>query len=197
MLARFVLGAVVAGAMIVPALAGDDERRRSPQVRSRQGFRLHLFRRHPRRRPDPRRHGGRGRGPVQRLGPDPPCALARQYASNSRPGRLRFASRACRSSLASISTSATIAASAARSRAWASPIAISITRAAAQMLMARAVARPRSLQRHEERRARPSTCRSIGAGRNAGGRKRQDRAGQVRAPSRKTESAPELRRSTD
>ena len=53
---------------------------------------------------------------------------------------------------------------------------------ASQMLMARAVARPRSLHRHEEAAALGRcTCRSIGAGRDAGGRERQARAGQIRA----------------
>ena len=53
---------------------------------------------------------------------------------------------------------------------------------ASQMLMARAVARPRSL--HAARAVAGSAdarARNIGAGRDAGGRERQARAGQVRA----------------
>ena len=72
---------------------------------------------------------------------------------------------------------------------------------ASQMLMARSVARPRSLHRRDEpSRVGRRTCRSNGAGRDAGGRERQARAGEVRAAKSepaKAESAPELRRSTD
>ena len=89
MLARFVLGAVTAGAVIAPALAGQmmnaEEARKFV---SGKVFAFTCF--------DGTRGAGRilddmgaaGAVQFQRLRSDPPRAPSRQYAADSRPGRL-------------------------------------------------------------------------------------------------------------
>ena len=61
---------------------------------------------------------------------------------------------------------------------------------ASQMLMARSVARPRSLHGSNDPAPRIIACRSVGAGRDAGGRERQARAGQVGAQGQKSRPSP-------
>ena len=149
MLARFVLGAVTAGAVMAPALAGQMNADEARKFVAGKVFAFTCF------------DGTRGAGRISTTwAPRARCSSAApvrcvtcgcpaiRFRSAARPSARR--SRAFRSSPASISTRQTSAASAARSRAWASPIAISVIRARAQMLMARAVARPRSLRAPEQ-----------------------------------------------
>ena len=103
MLARLVLGAVTAGAMVVPALAGMMNADEARKFVAGTVFAFTCF--------DGTRGAGRIMGDLGAAG------------SSARP------SRVFRSSRASISTSRMIALSAAPSRAWVSPIAISVTRA--------------------------------------------------------------------
>ena len=129
MLARFVLGAVTAGAMVAPALAGMMNADEARKFVAGKVFAFTCF--------DGTRGAGRmlddmgamgavqfsGSGPVRRI-----CGCpAIRFRSAAR--RCAPRSRAFRSSRASISTRKTKSASADRFRAWASPIAISITRA--------------------------------------------------------------------
>jgi len=92
MLARFVLGAVAAGAMIAPGLAGQvmsgEEARKFVAGKV---FAFKLFRRHPRRGTHSRRWRRDGRGAIFGLRTRAPSASARQYASGSRPGRMCLA----------------------------------------------------------------------------------------------------------
>ena len=89
MLARFVLGAVVAGAAIAPALAGQMNAEEARRFVSGKVFAFTCF--------DGTRGAGRilddmgAAGAVQfsRLRSHSSCAVARQYASDPRPGRLR------------------------------------------------------------------------------------------------------------
>ena len=93
MLARFVLGAVVAGAAIVPAMAGQMTAEEARRFVSGKVFAFTCF--------DGTRGAGRilddmgAAGSVQFCGsgPDPPCPAARQHAANPRTGGLRLAPR--------------------------------------------------------------------------------------------------------
>ena len=189
MLARFVLGAVAAGAMIAPRIRWNDERRRGPPVRVRQGVRVHLLRRHPRRGPDPRRHGRDGCGAVFRRRSDPPSPAARQYASDSRLRRCAPRSRAFRSSRASISTRQDEVSFRGSVSGMGFAYCDFHHQGAAQMLMARAVARPRS------RRMEATAARSYRAPKfRRGWRPRRSRArGSIRS---NRKPRPSLRRSS-
>ena len=89
MLARFVLGAVTAGAMIAPALAGMMNADEARKFVAGKVFAFTCF--------DGTRGAGRilddmrrgRRGAIQRRRPDAPHAPSRQYAAGPRPGRLR------------------------------------------------------------------------------------------------------------
>ena len=90
MLARLVLGAVTAGAMVVPALAGMMNADEARKFVAGKVFAFTCF--------DGTRGAGRvlddlgAAGSIQfsGAGAGAPCAPARQYAADPRPGRLRL-----------------------------------------------------------------------------------------------------------
>ena len=177
---RVLLGVVVAGAVVAPALAGQmnaDEARNFVAVR----FSRYCF------------DGTRGAG---RMLDDMGAAGAVQFSGAGPvrhmrlPGNtLQVRGRAVCASIKGIPfepcfnlEKKTITASAARCRAWVSPIAFPSS-GRAQMLMARAVARPRSLRAPGNTRwADASADRDVGERRNPEGRERGDRAGEIRGP---------------
>ena len=181
MLARFVLGALAAGAVIAPALAGQMNAEEARRFVAGKVFAFTCF--------DGTRGAGRmlddmgrgRRGAVQRLRSGASHPAARQYAADPRPGRLRVDQGHSVRAVLQPRQEGRASVSADRCPAWASPIAISITRARPQMLMARAVARPRSLRPAGADRL---ADRGVRARRNPAGRERQNRAGQVRAETR-------------
>ena len=128
MLARLVLGAVTAGAMIVPALAGMMNADEARRFVAGKVFAFTCF--------DGTRGAGRvlddlgAAGSIQFSGSGPIRHVRLPGNTLQIRGQAVCASiKGFRSSRASISTSGTIARSAAPSRAWASPIAISAIRA--------------------------------------------------------------------
>ena len=128
MLARFVLGAVTAGAVIAPALAGMMNADEARKFVAGKVFAFTCF--------DGTRGAGRilddmgAAGAVQFTGSGPVRHVRLPGNTLQIRGQAVCASiRGFRSSRASISRRRTSAASADRSRAWASPIAISAIRA--------------------------------------------------------------------
>ena len=128
MLARLVLGAVTAAAMVVPALAGMMNADEARRFVAGKVFAFTCF--------DGTRGAGRmlddlgAAGSIQFSGAGPIRHVRLPGNTLQIRGQAVCASiKGFRSSRASISTSTTSAPSAARCRAWASPIAISVTRA--------------------------------------------------------------------
>ena len=181
MLARLVLGAVTAGAMIVPALAGSMNADEARRFVTGKVFAFTCF------------DGTRGAG---RILDDLGAAGSVQFSGSGPirhvrlPGNtLQIRGQAVCASIKGLPFEPCFNLDKRDDRSFRGSVSgMGFAycdfrhQGASQMLMARSVARPRSLHRREEpSRSARRTCRSNGAGRDAGGRERQARAGEVRA----------------
>ena len=196
MLARLVLGAVTAGAMIVPALAGSMNADEARRFVSGKVFAFTCF------------DGTRGAG---RILDDLGAAGSVQFSGSGPirhvrlPGNtLQIRGQAVCASIKGLPFEPCFNLDKRDDRSFRGSVSgMGFAycdfrhQGASQMLMARSVARPRSLHRGRSRRARLThACRSNGAGRDAGGRERQARAGEVRAEGdRPNRPRPRVRRS--
>ena len=196
MLARFVLGAVTAGAVIAPALAGMMNADEARKFVSGKVFAFTCF------------DGTRGAG---RILDDMGAAGAVQFTGSGPvrhmrlPGNtLQIRGQAVCASIKGLPFEPCFNLDKKDERSFRGSVSgMGFAycdfhhQGAAQMLMARAVARPRSLHPPE----RTGSVRGLRARRDPACREHQDRAGQIRAGEtesrRSRRSAPELRRSTD
>ena len=200
MLARFVLGAVAAGAVIAPALAGQMNADEARRFVAGKVFAFTCF------------DGTRGAG---RVLDDMGAAGAVQFSGSGPvrhmrlPGNtLQVRGQAVCASIKGIPFEPCFNLDKKDERSFRGSVSgMGFAycdfrhQGAAQMLMARAVARPRSLHAPANAALGGRIAeRHHGERRNPEGRERQARAGQIRGRDRKpakSEGAPELRRSTD